>query len=71
MSRTQETTSGEEIYSAPLNCQYCHLDTSGNHQQNCPGNRGYVEMSNKVTFHITQKDFGIIPTGHCRSPIQV
>ena len=58
MSRTQETTSGEEVYSAPLNCQYCHLDTSGNHQQNCPGNRSY-ETSNKVTFRGTKGYWGL------------
>ena len=58
MSRTQETTSGEEVYSAPLNCQYCYLDTSGNHQRNCPGNRDYNETSDKVTFHVTMKTNG-------------
>ncbi len=32
----QEMTTGGIFYFKPTECQYCRLDTGGNHQWNCP-----------------------------------
>ena len=41
----QEMTTGGIFYFMPSECQYCRLDTGGNHQWNCPCNPDSVRMN--------------------------
>ena len=50
----QEMTSGGIFYFKPSECQYCRLDTGGNHQWNCP----CVKYSEKINNNL------IIKGGH-------
>ncbi len=48
MSGQQEMTTGGIFYFKPSECQYCHLDTGGNHQWNCPCLRDSMGINNII-----------------------
>ncbi len=58
VGRVEKTTDGQEIF-YPHSCEYCQLDSGGNHAYNCPYRTGiYPDYDDKITYDLVFKPIG-------------